>query len=232
MRKIFVILVMIMLTFSLAGCGKEKINTETSELDESRVSENETSEAADAATLNKEETESEKTVEPAETATPSQESQEFEVDEGLLNVKITIPAFFFDDMSDFDPDSYAEENGFKDAVVNEDGSVTVTMSKKMHNELMAEYETQIDKTLEEMVEAEDTPYIKEITSSKGYRTVTVSVDKVAYENSWDMTPLSIYFSAALYQIIDGSEPHCEVIVEDVDTGEVLYSVIYPDALED
>ncbi|MDY6847069.1 MAG: hypothetical protein SVP52_08030 [Chloroflexota bacterium] len=231
MRKILAILAIIMITFSLAGCGKEKTNTETSGLVTS-APEFETSELAEAKTPSKEETESEKTVEAARTTTPTEEAQVFEVDEGLLNVKITIPSFFFEDMSDFDPDAYAEENGFKEAVVNEDGSVAVTMSKRVHNEIMAEMETETDRILKEKIESEDTPYIKEITASKGYRTVTVRVDKEGYENSWDMTPLSIYFNVVFYQIFDDAEPYCEVIIEDVETGEVLSSVIYPDALEE
>jgi hypothetical protein len=35
-------------------------------------------------------------------------------------------------MSDFDSDQYAAEQGFTKAVLNEDGSVTVTMTKAKH----------------------------------------------------------------------------------------------------
>ena len=125
-----------------------------------------------------------------------------------------------------------QENGFKEAVLNEDGSVTITMSKRMHNELMAEYETTINEMFEEMVEAEETPYIKSITSTEGYETVTMLVDKEGYENTWDMTPLNIYLNVALFQTFDNIDPYCEVIVEDVETGEILNSFIYPDEFED
>lgn len=232
MRKILVILAIIMVTFSLVGCGKGNAKTESSEIGEINNQENETGGLEGTIEPTKQITETQITEELTATATPTEESQGFEVDEGLLNVTITIPAFIFEDVSDFDPDAYVEENDFKKAVVNEDGSVTVTMSKKRHNELMADYKTEVDKIFDEMVEAEDTPYIKEITSTKGYKTVTVRVDKGDYEDAWDMTPLSIYFSVALYQIFDNIEPYCEVIIEDVETGEVLDSVIYPDAFED
>jgi len=232
MRKILAILAIIMITFSLAGCGKEKTNTETSGL-VTRAPEFETSELAEAKTPSKEETESEKTVEPSETLTPTEEESEgVEVDQGLLNVKITLPAFIFEDMTDFDPEAYTEENGFKETVVNEDGSITITMSKRRHSELLDEMVTEIENTFETLIESEDTPYVKEITSSDGYRTVTVRVDKEGYENSWDMTPLSIYFNVVFYQIFDDAEPYCEVIIEDVETGEVLSSVIYPEAFDD
>jgi len=32
-------------------------------------------------------------------------------------------------------------------------------------------------------------------------------------------------------MIKGEDYHCEVIIEDIETGETLKTVIYPDALE-
>jgi len=233
MKKTIVILVIIMVMFSLAGCGEGKTKTDAFYIDETRALENESSEPVEELNLSDQESESEITIEPSGASTSTEEvSEGIEVDEGLLNVTITIPASFFEDKTDFDPDTYAEENGFKEAVVNEDGSVTITMSKRKHNELMAEMETDVNRILEGMVESENTTYIKEIASSKGYKTVTVSVDKEAYENAWDLTPLSIYFSVAFYQMLDGAKPHCEVIIKDVETGEVLKSVVYPDVFKD
>jgi len=147
-----------------------------------------------------------------------------------LNVTVTFPASFFEDLTDFDPDTYIEENGFKETVVNEDGSITVTMSKRRHNELVDEMEITINETFEEIISSNNAPYAKEIIASKDYRPVTVVV-KEAYESSWDLTPLSIWFSIYFYQMLEGEGYHCEVIIEDLETGETLKTVIYPDALE-
>lgn len=64
---------------------------------------------------------------PTPTETPSAGIQ---VDESLLSVDITLPASIFEgqDLSAFDADAYAREEGFQKAVVNDDGSITVTMS--------------------------------------------------------------------------------------------------------
>jgi len=174
------------------------------------------------------------TPEPTQTKTSApteQESEGVQVDEGLLNVTVTFPASFFEELTDFDPDTYTEEQGFKETVVNEDGSITVTMSKRRHNELVDEMETAINETFEEIINSDDAPYVQEITASKDYRTVTVVVEKEAYESAWDFTPLSIWFSVYFYQMIKGEDYHCEVIIEDIETGETLKTVIYPDALE-
>lgn len=176
------------------------------------------------------------TVESDETS--SQEDQieqqasggEVQVDEGLFNVTITLPASYFEDMTNFDPDTYANEQGFKEVAVNEDGSISITMSKTKHNELMAQMKASLDQAFMELVEAEDTPYIKAVTSSDGYTTVIVDVDKAGYESAFDLTPLAIGISVMIYQQYDGSELHCEVIIRDVDSGETLNSVVYPDAM--
>jgi hypothetical protein len=133
-------------------------------------------------------------------------------------------------MTDFDPDTYASEQGFKKVVVNEDGSVSITMSKSKHDELMTEMKTNLDNSFNELIGADDTPYIKAVTSSDEYTTVTVDVDKSGYESTLDMTPLTIGISAMMYQQYDGAELHCEVIIRDGDSGETLKSVVYPDAL--
>ena len=173
-------------------------------------------------------------IEPIQSTPTTEQTSEsgIDVDTGLFDVTITLPASFFEDSPDFDPETYNEEQGYKKTVINEDGSVSITMSKTKHNELMAETKSSIDQSFMELIEAEDTPYIKAVTSSNGYKTVTVDVEKEAYESSFDLTPLLIGFSAMLYQQIDGADLHCEVIIRDYDTGEVLSSVVYPDALED
>lgn len=231
MKKIFLIIFMILFTFSFAGCGKEKTNANLTPTNEIETSKKETGEQAQEMTPSKQEIKREITIEPSETMTPTEEESEgIEVDEGLLNVTITIPASMFEDMTDFDPDAHSKEHGFKETVVNEDGSVSITMSRSKHNELMKELKSDIDESLEELIEAENTPYIKKIITSDGYRIFTVDVDKAAYEATWDFTPLQIGIYAMMYQQFDGSELHCEIIIRDVDTGEILKTVIYPDVL--
>lgn len=155
------------------------------------------------------------------------------VDPGLIFVDITLPASFFEDqdMTTFDTVSYAEENGFKKAVVNNDGSVTVTMTKKRHNEVLTDMSTQIEKSFSDLIGASDTPYIKNISSSDDYLEVTVDVDKPGYESAFDLTPLMIGFSAMSYQMFAGLDYHCEIIIRDVSNQEIIDSVVYPDDME-
>ena len=146
-----------------------------------------------------------------------------------LTVEITLPASLFEDIHDIDQHTYTEEEGFLEVTINSDGSVTLKMSKERHDELLEEMSMMIEETFADLIKAEDTPYIKEITHTPGYRAVTVDVDKAGYESAWfDLTPFIVGFSSILYHIYAGEEPYCEVVIRDVNTGETIFSAVYPD----
>lgn len=158
------------------------------------------------------------------------------VDENLLTIDITLPASFFEDedMSTFDPDSYAEEQGFKKAALNENGSVTVTMTKAKHKELMSEMNKSAEDSYAALIQAEDTPYITDIKHSDSYDTVDIIVDSQGYEDAGlaaAFIPLTVYFPAAFYQMFAGDEQYCEISIVDAETGDTLESVVYPDAFD-
>lgn len=159
-------------------------------------------------------------------------SSKVETDEKLLTVDITLPASLFEgeDMSNFDADAYAKEQGFSSAKLNEDGSVTITLTKAKHKELLDEMAKTLDANFAEFVNGKDTPYIKEITHNDNFTAVTMKVDKAAYENAFDFTPLAIAFSVAMYQAFIETDYHVEVSIVDAATGATINTITYPDAL--
>jgi hypothetical protein len=205
MKKIVSVLLIVLMIFTLSACSSN-----TKELTESTPPEN-----------------------PVSTNSEQENGSALSTDVGLLNVEVNLPAEFFKDvdMSTFDTESYIKENNFKKAVFNEDGSMTVTMSKSRHNEMLNEMKASIQDTFDGLVEGVDTPYIKAITYEDNYKIVTVDVIKADYESVFDMTPLQLYISTFFYQTLSSIEPHCEVIIRDVDTKETINSVVYPDALK-
>lgn len=100
-----------------------------------------------------------------------------------MTVDITLPAYFFEDkdMSAFNAEKYAQEQGFKKAVLNEDGSVTVTMTKANHKKMLKELTNEYDTSFAEMVESDNTPYIKSIKHSDNFNSITVEVDRAALD---------------------------------------------------
>ena len=155
-----------------------------------------------------------------------------DTDENLLTVDITLPASMFseEDMAAFDAEAYAKEQGFVKAALNGDGSVTVTMTKGKHKELLQEMTTSLEESFGELVEAEGTPYIKEISHNDDFSAVTVKVDRAGYESAFlDMTPFVVGMSAMVYQAFLDMEPVCVITITDAETGDTLNSVTYPPA---
>ncbi len=213
MKKLWISLLVVSLVLIVSSCGK---NTESDPALPSAAP-SEAAEETDAAAT-----------EPAPTDT---ENQGITTDENLLTVDITLPASLFEDqdMATFDPDAYAEEQGFKKAVLNEDGSVTVTMTKAKYRELLEEMTQSYEESFSEMIESESTPYVKAISHTDDFGTITVDVDRAAYEAGFlDMTPFVVGMTGMMYQVFLDGEPHVEVIMRDADTGETIKSTIYPD----
>lgn len=210
MKKLLALLAMLALL--LAACGNEETTTAKDETKESQTA-SETTEGEE------------------------EESEEggVNVDKGLFSVEVTLPASFFEGEDVAETVANAEENGFGEATVNDDGSVTYKMSKSKHKEMMAELATSVEETKTELVESGDFPSIKSVETNKDYTSFTINVDRAAYENSFDaFATMSVGVVGSYYQAFNGVKAEdMEVLIEvkDVDTGEVINSVIYPEALE-
>ena len=73
------------------------------------------------------------------------------------DVSINLPGDFFESDPDFDPSAYAQKQGFIGAAVNEDGSVTVTMTKERQQELLTDLREEIENAFEELAGGSATP---------------------------------------------------------------------------
>lgn len=211
MKKLICIIVSLVLVLSLAACTPQEPNDTTGNTDS--TPETSTSNSA------------EDTAEPGVSDTQEPDNAPD------TTVEITFPASLFEDAEDFDPAAYAREQGFLSAVVNEDGSVTVTMTETKHNELISEMTKTLEETFAGFVEGDTTPYIKEITHNDDFTKVTIKVVRAEYENAFDFTVVAIGMSVPIAQIAVGFEANVEISVVDVDTGDVISSVVYPDALK-
>ena len=165
------------------------------------------------------------------TSTPDESknsSDSVKVDEGLLTVKITIPASFLD--TDDTPESIqkeATEKGFKSCTINDDGSVTYEMTKSKRNDLLKEIKEELDANLEEVVNDEDcsiekVDYNKNLTEFTAY----TNSNYTAYDN---LNALVFYMHGAIYQLYNGvKQDDIDIKVKFVDseTKEVVYENTY------
>lgn len=65
-----------------------------------------------------------------------QEEDGLEVEKGILNVSITIPASMFEGQDMNEEVEGMKQEGIKDVKINDDGSITMKMSKSQHRKMM------------------------------------------------------------------------------------------------
>ncbi|WP_419955059.1 hypothetical protein ACN6MT_05665 [Neobacillus niacini] len=159
-----------------------------------------------------------------------------EVEKGLLNVEITIPASMFEGQDINTVIADAKKEGVKEVTQNEDGSLTYKMSKAKHKEMMKEMKESVIASVEEMKNSEDYQSIKDITYNNDFSEFTVVVDKAAFENSMDgFATMGLAMSGMMYQLYNGVDPDkykVTISLKDEATQKVFDDVVYPDDLNE
>ena len=173
-----------------------------------------------------------------------------EVEKKLLTVDITLPASMFtsnseeavsgeetteDEVESGETaeeycDRIVKEDGYLKATPNADGSVTLTMTKAKHDEMMTELKQSIDESIQNSMGDDGFKSIKEVTYNNDATEFTVKVDREAFEGSWDgFSALTYAFTGEAYQYYNGvADPRVEVTYVDVDTGDTIDTSVYPD----
>jgi hypothetical protein len=159
-----------------------------------------------------------------------------DVDKGLLNVEITLPASMFEGQDINTVIADAKKEGVKEVTQNEDGSLTYKMSKAKHKEMMKEIKDSIIASVEEMKNSEDFQSFKDITYNDDFSEFTVIVDKGKYENSMDgFATMTLAMSGMMYQLyngVDADKYKVTIYLKDEATQEVFDEIVYPDDLSE
>lgn len=147
-----------------------------------------------------------------------------EVDEGLFNVELNIPADFVGEKTQADLDAIASESGYKSITLNEDGSATYVMTKKQHKEMMDEMTVSLNESLAEMVGSEDYPNITDIKTNENFTEFTITTKSIELDLNESFSVLAFYMYGGMYNIFAGTtvdNVHVEFI--NADSGEVISS---------
>ena len=150
------------------------------------------------------------------------------VDEKLLTVDINVPASMFDEENPATDELTQEQKdyGFKSAKLNEDGSVTYTMSKNAFNDYKKEIHEQTANTLSTL--NSDYPCIDSVEFNDNFSEIKINVDKSEYENGMNFFCITVAgFSANIYQAYTNETVASNISVIDKATGEVIDSATYP-----
>jgi hypothetical protein len=169
-----------------------------------------------------------------QSAQPQKDNSAIGVDKSQSTVELTLPASAFEDqdLAAFDTNQYVKKQGFINAKVNDDGSVTVSMTGDRYKKLLADMQADTEGSFQDLIKGEAVPYIKSITHDEGFKTVTVEIDRAEYDKvQFPVSPLSVGVIANYYQEFVGSTIRTKVIFKDVNTGEVISTTICPDDMK-
>lgn len=157
----------------------------------------------------------------------AKKSNTISAEKKIVNVEITLPASLTEEMGDedFELNEEAKEIGIKKITKNEDGSVTMKMSKKAHKELLSKLKTAIDESIAELLADKETvPSFNNITYNDDLTEVTIQVDPELYGSFDSFYALAFYMYGNFYQAVNGvPENELKTIVNfvDMNSGEIL-----------
>lgn len=154
----------------------------------------------------------------------TQATDTLKAEENLLSVELTIPASLVgDDAATLDEEAKAA--GVSETTQNEDGSVTMKMSKIAHQKMLDEFKGSIDESLAEILNDKETyPSLTEITYNEDLTEFTVKVDPATYGEFEALSAIGLYIAGNVYQALNAvPENQIKTIVNFVnkDTGEII-----------
>lgn len=163
-------------------------------------------------------------------------NQKVEVDEGLLEVEVTLPASFFSDSEEEVTQESLEEkikdeDGIKSVKLNEDGSVTYEMTKKKQKEMLDEIKESIDESCQSLVDSEDTSFVS-IDYNDDVTEFTCVMTNTEPNLSESFSVISIYLLGAYYNTFAGeSDFDIKVQYVNEESGETVYEGSYQEWLK-
>lgn len=192
LKKWISLLFAALMLLSLASCGNDGKAKEQPE--ESTTSDSESTGSEDA-----------------------KEESGVEVDTGLFNVTITIPADFAGEMTQEELDQTVSEKGYKSATLNDDGSVTYVMTKAQHKEMMDEMKQTINDALKEMTTSGDYPTIVSIEPNADFTDFIVTLSSNELGMAETFSAMALYLYGGMYNAFNGTTAdniHVQYVNED------------------
>lgn len=150
------------------------------------------------------------------------------VDENLLTVEITVPASMFDEDNQPSNELSEEqkEQGFKSVQINEDGSVTYTMSKAAFKDYKENLKVSVEDNFNNL--GSEYSFIQKVDYDSNFSVVKLYVDEATYSQGFNfMCVMAVGYSANMYQAYTNEEISCTVEVYNNANGELIESATYP-----
>jgi|GEM_PF-1407565 len=153
-------------------------------------------------------------------------------DEEIITITMG-PDFYDTEATEEELKASALEEGFLDAKLNEDGTLTYTMTKARQQELLSELKESLEEGILELTDGEDAvPSFKRIEYADDLSGFDVYIDPEQFGDFDGFYALTLAFYGATYQAFSGNtDADSRVRFIDYQTDEEVDSVSYHDFLQ-
>jgi len=144
------------------------------------------------------------------------------VEKGLFNVELDIPADFMGEKTQEELDESSKEKGYKSITLHDDGSATYVMTKQQHKQMMEELNASIDSALEDMIGSEDYPNLINIKANDNYTEFEITTKSTDLSLAESFSTLAFYMYGGSYNIFNGtSVDNISVKFINADSGDII-----------
>ncbi|MGI5958976.1 MAG: hypothetical protein ACOX60_06145 [Massiliimalia sp.] len=154
-----------------------------------------------------------------------------EAEKNLLDVEVTLPASLIGD-SETSLTEEAKAAGITDITKNEDGSITLKMTKQAHKDLLNSMKASIDESIAEILaDKESCPSFEAITYNDDVSEFTVTVDPATFGDIQALYSIALLTIGNMYGAVNAvpaEELNTVVNFVDKSTGEVIDSRSFND----
>ncbi|MDK2968820.1 MAG: hypothetical protein PWP53_4432 [Lacrimispora sp.] len=145
-----------------------------------------------------------------------------DVEKGLFNVELTIPANFVGEQTQEELNKMCEEKGYNSITLNDDGSATYVLTKQQHKEMMEELKNTINSSMSEMVDSEDYPNYTNVTANEDFTEFEITTKSSELAMAETFSVLAFYMYGGMYNVFNGTDiDNITVKFINADTGEVI-----------
>lgn len=137
-------------------------------------------------------------------------------------VTVVIPTVYEEVKTQEEADRIREKNGYKSVALEENGSLTIVMTKSQHDKLIRDFRTSVDKGISEIIGAGGGSSIEKIEYNEDYSifTVTVTEEEIGVIERQAADELIMY--GALYHVYTGNDAdRIRVDYVNAKSGEII-----------
>lgn len=136
-------------------------------------------------------------------------------------IKITMPAFLYESVTNEEIIYIAQEAGYSSCLINEDGSVTYTLTKAKYNELIDNFSNEIDEYISMYLDGENAvESFQNITYNKDYTEFDFLVDSNTFSDEDTAYSFVFYTCGISYQAFTGIDTDkIEVTIKFIDISD-------------